>query len=91
MEILDKIIDTYTEENVDPKFWKYIFKYYPGGGSGVNPSMDGWIINFIPYIDDKPSPFAKRTLSKTFQECDEGDKADLGEDSDDSMLEADLS
>ena len=51
--ILDKIIETYKGENVDTKFWKHIFKYYYGGGSGVNPSVDGWIVNLIPYIDDK--------------------------------------
>ena len=52
LEVIDKIIDSY-EGRVDKKFWKYIFKYYYGGGSGVNPSVDGWIINFIPYLDDK--------------------------------------
>ena len=43
-------------------FWNHIFKYYYGGGSGVNPSIDGWIVNFIPYIDDKPSQWAKRSF-----------------------------
>lgn len=62
LEIIDKIIDSY-EGNVDKKFWKCIFKYYSGGGSGVNPSVDGWIINFIPYLNDKESKFAKRSLA----------------------------
>ena len=61
-DIVDKIIDTYTEDNVDQDFWKYIFKYYDGCGSGVNDTIDGWVINLIPYINDAPSQFAKRRL-----------------------------
>ena len=63
--ILDKIIGTYEGTLKDEelkKFWTHIFKYYYGGGSGVNPSIDGWIVNFIPYIDDKPSKWAKRSF-----------------------------
>jgi len=63
IEIIDKIIETYNGTNNNPEFWKFIFKYYYAGGSGVNPSIDGWIVNFIPYIDNKPSPFAKRNLA----------------------------
>ena len=73
LEIIDKIIESY-KGNVDKDFWKYIFKHYIGAGSGVNPSVDGWIINFIPYLNDKESKFAKRTLAETLQECDAGDK-----------------
>jgi len=99
MEIYDNIIDTYktklrgekiTEDQAE--FWKYVFKYYYGGGSGVNPSIDGWIINFIPYINDKRSNFAKRSLKKTKEEYDAGDKNDdkSDEESDDIFLELDL-
>ena len=52
IEIIDKIIDTYKGDNVDPDFWKHIFKYYDGVGSGVNDTIDGWVINLIPYIND---------------------------------------
>jgi len=56
-EIIQNIIYTYDNDTKNlrgrarKKFWKHIFKYYYGGGSGVNPSIDGWIVNFIPYID----------------------------------------
>ena len=95
-EILDKIIGTYkgtntTEENKD--FWTHIFKYYYGAGSGVNPSIDGWIINFIPYIDDKRSAFAQRDLETMKKQYKEGDKdGEPGEDDDeeDWFVEVDL-
>ena len=70
VEILDKFIETYQADqpSEDLKdFWKHIFKYYYGGGSGVNPSVDGWIINLIPYIDKKKSEFAQRSISKTIE------------------------
>ena len=51
------------EKNVDTKFWKYIFKYYEGAGSGVNQSIYSWIINLIPYINDK-----KANLQKNIEE-----------------------
>ena len=57
------MVETYDGTDKNAEFWKFIFKYYYGGGSGVNPSIDGWIVNFIPYIDDKPSKFAQRTLA----------------------------
>lgn len=92
VEILEKIIASYKGENVDTKFWKHIFKYYYGGGSGVNPSIDGWIVNLIPYIDNKQSDWAKRSLAQTYQEYAEGDKSNADdEESDDLMLEVDLS
>lgn len=90
IEILDKIIATYKEENVDKDFWKHIFKYYYGGGSGVNPSVDGWIVNLIPYIDNKQSAYAKRTLAQTYQEYEDGDKpnpVEEDEESDEFMLD----
>ena len=46
------------------KFWKYTFKYYIGVGSGANNSIDGWMINFFPYIDNRKSEFAQRTLEE---------------------------
>ena len=73
-------------------FWKHIFKYYYGGGSGVNPSVDGWIINFIPYIDNKRSKFAQRSINETIKQYKEGDKKmpeDI--DSEDVWLDMDLS
>jgi len=93
---MDKIIDTHKgnwEDNKD--FWFHIFKYYYGGGSGVNPSIDGWIVNFFPYIDDKVSDFAKRAQEKVEEECKAGDKDDDksnsgDEDDDDWFLEVDL-
>ena len=88
LEILDQFISTY-KGNPDQKFWKYIFKYYYGGGSGVNPSIDGWIINFFPYIDDRESKWAKRNIQQTMKEYDEGDKNDMLSNSED-FLEADL-
>lgn len=96
LEILDKIIETYKDEgNVDKDFWKHIYKYYYGGGSGVNPSIDGWIINLIPYIDDKQSVFAKRSLAKTYEEYADGDKpaeeeGEEEDDDDDFFMNVDL-
>ena len=49
-EIADKFIETY-RGNVDKNFWNFIFKVY-GSGSGVDPRVDGWVLNFIPYIDN---------------------------------------
>lgn len=65
VEILDKMIDTY-QGNVDPLFWKYIFKYY-AAKSGSNPHIDGWIINFIPYIGKNQSKYAKRSLKECIE------------------------
>lgn len=50
-EILQKFINTY-EGEADVNFWKFIYKYYRGG-SGTKPTVDGWILNFIPYIKGK--------------------------------------
>ena len=62
--IIDNIILTYKGDMNDglKQFWFHIFKYYFGGGSGVNPSIDGWICNFFPYINDEPSKFASRSF-----------------------------
>lgn len=95
LEPLDYIIKTVENpknlDNYTKKFWKYIFKYYGGGGSGVNPSIDGWFINFFPYIDNKPSKWAKRNIQKVINECDAGDynPAEEYSDSEDQMLYAD--
>ena len=93
--ILDKIIGTYNGKNTEAEnkeFWTHIFKYYYGGGSGVNPSIDGWIVNFIPYIDKKPSPLAKRTFDVVMKEFEEGDQGDVdsGSGSDDWFENIDL-
>ena len=81
--IMDKIIETYKVNQKDgifsqelKDFWMHIFKYYYGGGSGVNPSIDGWIVNFFPYIDEKPSSWAERSYDKIKEECAAGDKDD---------------
>ena len=92
--ILDKIIATYDDKLQDEErkvFWKHIFKYYYGGGSGVNPSIDGWIVNFIPYINNKPSPFAKRSFEKLQEEYKSKDQDVSSDDEDDDWFtEVDL-
>ena len=86
---MDSIIETYklnqkeepfSEELKD--FWFHIFKYYYGGGSGVNPSIDGWIVNFFPFIDEKPSEWAKRSYEDIKKDCALGDKDDKSKGSD---------
>merc|ERR1712224_487185 len=49
VEIIQKIIDSLNGE-VDAKFWKYIFKFYPARGSGQVSRVNGWIMNFFPYF-----------------------------------------
>jgi len=66
LEPLEMIMKTY-ENSSNPSqelkdFWKYIFKYYGAGGSGMNPRIDGWLLNFFPYIDDRQSKMAKRNI-----------------------------
>ena len=81
--ILDNIINTYKGTNSKEQnllFWRHIFKYYYGGGSGVNPSIDGWIVNFFPYINDRPSQMAIRNFETCIQQCAKGDQ---NEDDDD--------
>jgi len=48
----------------------------------VNPSIDGWIVNFFPYINDKPSEMAMRDFETCIAECAKGD-ANEEEDEDD--------
>jgi len=83
IEILDQIIATYTGTNnakQNKDFWQYIFKYYHGVGSGINPSVDGWIISFIPYINNEPSPLATRSLKQIREQVDDGDAFQANQD-----------
>jgi len=65
IEILDKFINAYKGE-VDEDFWKHIYKYY-SGNSGESPSINGWILNFVPYVEGERSPFALRSLKESIQ------------------------
>jgi len=51
-EVLEKFIQAYKGE-VDKDFWKFIYKYYHGGASGGAPTVDGWFLMFIPYIEER--------------------------------------
>jgi hypothetical protein len=51
--ILDQIISSY-DEPIDLKFWQSMYKYYKSNRSGEVDGLNGWITNFIPYIDEHP-------------------------------------
>lgn len=72
-EILDEFIITY-DGNPNKAFWNCIYKYSYVGGSGEVPRINGWILNFIPYIRDKPSYYAKRSLKVCMEECEKTGK-----------------
>merc|ERR1712217_548333 len=51
--ILDKILKTYTGEEVDKIFWYTIYKQWSTHGSGASTYVNGWITTFFPYINDR--------------------------------------
>lgn len=75
--IIENIILTYQGKLKGKQltdFWFHIFKYYYGGGSGINPSIDGWICNFFPYIDGKKSAMASRSAEEVKGQIEEADE-----------------
>merc|ERR1719386_201458 len=52
MPILNKILKTYTGEEVDKIFWYTIYKQWSTHGSGASTYVNGWITSFFPYIDN---------------------------------------
>ena len=54
-------------------FWTHIFKYWGAGGSGENPRIDGWFCSFFPYIDNRRSKFAQRSVNRIIEDIKAGD------------------
>ena len=65
------MIQAYKGER-DQLFWKYIFKYYEGG-SGSNAHVDGWVVTFIPYLENQESALAKRSLRECMNQMSYND------------------
>ena len=40
----------------------------------MNDSIDGWIVNFLPYIDNKPAPRAMRSVAGAIGAIEEEDR-----------------
>mmetsp|Transcript_43815 Transcript_43815/g.76305 ORF Transcript_43815/g.76305 Transcript_43815/m.76305 type:complete len:509 (-) Transcript_43815:243-1769(-) len=51
MPILQKILKTYTGEEVDKIFWYTIYKQWSTYGSGGSTYVNGWITSFFPYVN----------------------------------------
>jgi len=49
--VIANIVKTYKGEEIDPLFWKSIYKHYSSNGSGTVPTVDGWIVNLFPYLE----------------------------------------
>ena len=65
--ILQQFVDA-SKGNIDKEFWQGIYKYIPDMESGEVPKINGWIINFFPYIpagnDFKKNPYVgKKDIS----------------------------
>ena len=67
--ILDEFIEAY-KGKVNRGFWKYIYKYYKTYGSGGQVTINGWILNFIPYLASKKSPYAARPICDIIKQID---------------------
>lgn len=50
--VVANIVKTFKEEEIDELFWQSIYKHYSDNGSGTVPTVDGWIVNFFPYLKE---------------------------------------
>lgn len=56
--ILQKIVKTYTGEEVDKIFWYTIYKQWSTHGSGAATYVNGWITTFFPYLRQRRRQFS---------------------------------
>jgi hypothetical protein len=51
LPVLEKFLEAY-DGVADERFWNSSYKIYYTSGSGAIKTVNGWIINFFPYVQE---------------------------------------
>ncbi len=51
LPVIDKILAAVLEGEADPDFWNAACKIVSPGNSGRTRNINGWVLNFLPYMD----------------------------------------